>query len=158
MDRLLNNIGLGLIALIAVPLFLVVLLLFLPMILALTSINAFRKKRRIHKWIAQNDYSYFLIHTTGRWKRQFFEEKVIPNLSPGIEIGTFDGVNFKGFMTSEIARYLKLNDQGGFPIVGKIENGILSSRSMKAKFLHYIQNENNTARFMEVLQETIDDL
>lgn len=152
--RLFESIALILFALIGVPLLILVLLTVLPVIIIADN----RKKRRIRKLILQNDYSYFLIHTTGRWKKQFFEQQIIPQLSSGIEIGVFDGGNFNGFITPDMARHFSLNDQRGFPLVGKIEDGKLFSHSLKAEFLQYVQEEENPERFLEVLQDAIDGL
>ncbi len=79
-------------------------------------------------------------------------------MSPGLKTGIYDGMDFKGFITSEVAGHFQLNDQQGFPIVGKIENGQLTVRSLKVEFSQYVGLEKNVERFEDALQEAIDNL
>lgn len=153
-SKLFQNIILALIALMAIPFVLMALIIFVPIEVTRSA----KRRRRIRKWVTRNDYNYFLIYTTGKWKRNFFEQRIIPALSPGLKTGIYDGMDFKGFITSEVAGHFHLNDQQGFPIVGKIENGQLTVRSLKAEFSQYVGLEKNVERFEDALQEAIDNL
>lgn len=126
MNNILKNIESGFLILLFSPILLIGIIVFLIVIY----INH-RKKR---KWLNQNDYTYFLIHTTGKTNKEFFENTVIPALSAGTEIVIFDGMDFHGFINSKIVKMLMLYDNNGFPIIGKIENGKIKVESLKVEY------------------------
>lgn len=150
MNKLWNIIG-GLAALI---LFLPLIIIIIPVVL----INDALTKRKVRQWLKENDYTYFLIYTAGKSKRKFYEENVLPQLNPGIKSGVFDGACFKGFIDQRIAVELSLYDNEGFPIIGKIEEGILTKKSLKQEYKQLVVMESNKAAFIEEIQNRIDEL
>lgn len=106
MKEKLGNIALIAIVILLLPLILVGIVIAIPFAL----IQDARSKRRLRRWLNQNDYSYFFIYSMGKRKKRFFEQEVIPKLNKGVEIGIFDGIDFKGFITTEIARLLSIYD------------------------------------------------
>ncbi|MEM1405637.1 MAG: hypothetical protein AAGG59_02595 [Bacteroidota bacterium] len=154
MKRKLGNIASIAIGILLLPLILVAVVFAIPFAL----LQDARSKRRLRRWLNQNDYSYFFIYSTGKRKKRFFEQEVIPRLNQGVEIGIFDGIDFKGFITTEIARLLSIYDNEGFPIIGKIENGELFHKSLKKEYHLWVVQDKNENKFINEVLDGLDDI
>lgn len=141
------------------------MVLLLPLIIAIIVIvipfailDDFRSKRMLKKWLRNNNYSYFFIYTTGKRKRKFIESSVLPQLNKGIELATFNGKEFSGFIDTKIARMLSIYDNHGFPIIGKIEEGKITHESLKVEFHEMVIRDKSERAFISEVQERIDKL
>lgn len=117
------------------------------------------KRNRIRKaWLHQIDYSYFLIYSMGKRKKRLFEDQVLPRLNPGVQIATFDGKRFDGFINTEMARLLPIYEHSGFPIIGKIENGEVTCKSMKSAYQFWVNQNKNIEQFINEVLDGLDEL
>lgn len=154
MIRGLKNVILVVIILVLSP-----LIILLVIVLVVTEWFASIKRKKVRRaWLQQNDYSYFIIYSIGKRKKRLFEEYVIPQLNPGVQIATFDGKRFDGFINTEMARLLPIYEHKGFPIIGKIENGEVTYKSMKSVYLLWVIQNYNIERFINEVLDGLDEL
>ena len=157
MKKLLNDWGEGLIKILSfflIPLILIFLVLALPFILY----GEWKRKKRVRSFLQQHDYSYFFIYTSGRSKRKFYEQLIIPTLNPGIEVVKFDGEKHNRFFEPVTVHSIINPSEKGYPIIGKIEEGKVTTQSLMEDFVELVLKQKEVHQFNDLLQRKIDEL
>ena len=133
------------------------------MVLALPFIlyEDWKRKKRVRSFLQQHDYSYFFIYTiytSGRSKKKFYEQLIIPKLNPGIEVIKYDGEKYSRFFEPVTVHSIINPSETGFPIIGKIEEGKLTTQSLKDEFVEMVLKKKEVHQFNDLLQRKIDEL
>lgn len=157
MKKVLKGLGEGLLKILSVfliPLILILLVLMLPFILY----EDWKRKKKLRSFLQQHDYSYFFIYTSGRSKRKFYEKLIIPTLNPGIEVIKYDGEKYNCFFESVTVNSIINPSEKGYPIIGKIEEGKVTTQSLKDEFVELVLKQKEVHQFNDLLQRKIDEL
>ncbi len=151
-----KDIGGLLIGIVVVLTIVLLLPLIILIVVPLVIIQDVLSKRRLKKWLSENEQSYFIIYTLGRRKRQFIEKEVLPLLPEDIITVRFDGVNHNGDFDSSIAHALKIYQNHGFPVIGKIIDGKVRFKSLKSEYKELVQQEKDIGKFVDVLLDEVN--
>jgi len=139
LKRINNIFGFILFVVIGVPLF----ILFLPIILIFIPIGHFQRKKFEQKYVeflTENNGKNFFCYNNRKNSKEYIEEKIIPNLTDGIEIVYLNGKKVESEYNVEFiseALY-KLKNYSRYPHLMKIRNGKLIDKSINNPFYNVL--------------------
>jgi len=121
-------------------------------------ISDFQDNKFVKRWLKSNEQSYFIVYSSGKRKRKIIERYILPNINPGINVGTYNGSHFTGFVPDRVALKHGLYGKEGFPIIGRVCDGALIFESLKNQLKLVLSNKSTTVALLAEVQPKINQI